>query len=119
MKMISKIKNVLISAGIAIMTFPRKVFANTHNFMGDLEYGVHDPDPEPNNIAVAFVIILNILRVIVIPIVLIIGLIKYCKKSKNSIKMKIAKSILAILIAIGLIALITYIMTYIRENYYY
>ena len=119
MKMISKIKNVLISAGIAIMILPRKVFALTREYGFDLDYGVHDPDPEPNNIAVAFVIILNILRVIVIPIVLIIGLIKYCKKSKNSIKVKIAKSILAILIAIGLIALIKYIVTYIRENYYY
>lgn len=116
MKIISKIKNILISAGIAIIALPRNICVADVAF-SEL-YGVEDP-PEPNNIAVAFVIILNILRVIVIPIVLIIGLIKYCKKSKNSIKVKIAKSILAILIAIGLIALITYIMTYIRENYYY
>ena len=103
MKIISKIKKIIFSAGIAIMALLRNVYAVDIAF-SEL-YGVEDPDETISVLTV----ILNIVRFIIIPIVLLIGLIIYWKKGKDSNKVKFIGSIVAIVITLAFVGLITFI----------
>lgn len=102
MKFLSKIKKIIISIGIAIISIPKKVFAvavNPSDIVQDLYgppsavlYGV----PSPVNPT------WNISKLFVIPLALIIGLIIYFKKSKSTVKKKIIITILVIMITVAI-----------------
>ena len=86
MKIFRKVKNALISIGVAIISFPNKIFAiqQPQDLYGPpvaTMYGVAKPSP--------IISIWNIARVLIIPVALLIGIIVYFKKSKSSKKKKI------------------------------
>lgn len=97
MKIISKIKNVLISAGIAIMILPRKVFGAL-TVGNQTAYGVENLY-EPSDTVVT---IWKICKYFLIPLMIIIGIIIYWKKSKVETKKKVIGIIIAILLVIAL-----------------
>lgn len=94
MKILSKLKSVIVGAGIGILTFANKVFAISPMNMIELDtvtlYGVAKPNPVK--------VIFKISKVFVIPIALIVGLLIYFKKSKSSKKKKL-------LVTLGIIAI--------------
>lgn len=104
MKIVERIKKCLMVIGTFLLTVPTKVFATTR---GDIDiapaYGIPASVESKNNM-------LNIFRMFIIPIVLLIGIIIYLKKSKSSKKKKI-------LITIGIIA-ITAILYFIIDKIY-
>ena len=89
-----KIKNLLISIGITIISFPNKIFA------------VVDPQPlyAPTPVTISGKaperIWLIMIRILIIPIALLIGTTVYLKKSKSSKKKKVMVSIGMIIFAI-------------------
>ncbi len=93
---ISKIKKVVVMAMRVIIALPSKIFATIapENYINEYQtlYGVRNPD--------FFLIkgIWNIARITIIPIAVLIGLIVYFKKSKNSTKKKVLVTILTIAI---------------------
>jgi hypothetical protein len=93
MKVVEKIKKGLIGIGLFLYTISTKVFAVivTQEYLSaETEYGVRRVSKAE--------IIWIIARNFIIPIVLLIGIIMYFKKSKSSIKKKI-------LVTIGIIAI--------------
>ncbi len=92
-KIISKIKKGLV--GLIILLLPAKTFA-----FEEL-YGIQPIDPIPPKKSI-LKSILDLKGIIVIPVVLLIGLIIYCIKSKSSIKRKIIVTIISTVIAIGI-----------------
>lgn len=106
MKIISKIKKLIISVGIAIISFPNRIFAIDISQIQDLYgpppvslYGI----PNPTN---PIRIIWKISKFFVIPLALLIGLIIYFKKSKSTKKKKIFVSAIAIICTIIIILII-------------
>lgn len=107
MKILSKLKSVIVGAGIGILTFANKVFAISPMNMIELDtvtlYGVAKPNPVK--------VIFKIARVFVIPVALIVGLLIYFKKSKSSKNKKL-------LVTLGIIA-ITAILYFIVNKIIY
>lgn len=107
MKILSKLKSVIVGAGIGILTFANKVFAISPMNMIELDtvalYGVAKPNPVK--------VIFKIAKVFVIPVALIVGLLIYFKKSKSSKKKKL-------LVTLGIIA-ITAILYFIVNKIIY
>ena len=96
MKILSKVKSVIIGIGIGILTFAYKVFALSPmdidmNEIGAVTmYGVPKPSPIRT--------ILRIAKVFIIPLIVIVGLLIYLKKSKSSKKKKL-------LVTLGVVAI--------------
>ena len=112
MKIISKIKKIIFSAGIAIMTLPKKIFAtiNVTNIMNATDatlYGVTLYKPSDT-----VVTIWKICKYFLIPLMIIMGTIIYWKKSKVETKKKVIRVIIAIL---GLITFGSIIIVIIEE----
>lgn len=72
-------------------------------------YGIPVPEPVKNNFINS---VWNICRMFIIPIVLLIGIIIYFKKSKSSKKRKI----ITVLITIGIVAILYFVINYIINN---
>ena len=110
MKIISKIKKIIFSAGIAIMILPRKVFGFEIfcDIMGNqTDYGVELYKPSDT-----VVTIWKICKYFLIPLMIIMGTIIYWKKSKVETKKKVIRVIIAIL---GLITFGSIIIVIIEE----
>lgn len=114
MKIITKLKNILLLAGITIMTLPKKVFCNSVKNSGINNVTITGISPEATSYGIAIyepsdtvVKIWEICKYILIPLVILIGIIIYWKKSKKSTKMKIVGIIIfmLLLIIIGYIAI--------------
>ena len=97
---VSKIKKLIFSIAVVIISFPSKIFAAIDpSAIQDLYgppptstlYGVYRPSP--------VTIIWRIARTFVVPIALLIGIIIYFKKSKSSKKKKI-------LVTLGIVVLV-------------
>lgn len=113
--MIKKIKKVLMIIGMFLITMPIKaVSALNLNNLGEREvdlYGIVDPGPR-----LLQGIILNMIKNLILPIVLIIGSVVYIKKSKSSKKRKIITIVILIAAAIALSFLIGYIIKIHNDN---
>lgn len=107
MKLIKKIKNWLTMVGIFLLTLSTKVFAlDPREIAIDVSlYAVPKPREE-----ILREKIWMITHKFVIPIILVIGLIIYFRKSKSSTKKKI---IVSILVIIPIIAIIEFIKIFI------
>ena len=96
-----KLKKIIIGIGVFVVTLPVRICRaldwNDVNMGNETVYGV--PREEPS-------LILGVLRMLIIPILLIIGLITIIKNKKMSKTSKIIISIIAILIAIILFFII-------------
>lgn len=106
---VSRIKKIIFSITVAIISFPSKIFAAIDpSAIQDLYgppptstlYGVYRPSP--------VTIIWKIARTFVIPIALLIGIIIYFKKSKSSKKKKI-------LVTFGIVALVLLLYFVVNE----
>ena len=98
-KLFDKVKKIIFSIGIFLITIPQKIFAIDIDSIRDVDilygspetlYGIPRVSPIKS--------IWRIARSFVIPIILLVGLIIYFKKSKSSTKKKI-------LVTIGIIAI--------------
>ena len=114
---VSKIKKIIFSIAVAIISFPSKIFAAIDpSAIQDLYgppptstlYGVYRPSP--------VTIIWRIARTFIIPIALLIGLIVYFKKSKSSKKKKIFVSIGVIILTVLVVFTINAII-YLNEHF--
>lgn len=94
-----KAKRIMLLAILTIISFPRKIFADTNeSIVSDIStdvclYGV------PGNYYV-IPCILKLVKVVIIPIALAIGMIIYLKKSKSGKKKKIIISLIVIAITV-------------------
>ena len=110
MKIIKKIKKVIISAIIAIVLLPKKIFASIDPGVLETLYG-------PRNEQVLYGVrspissIWNIAKIFIIPLALIIGFIIYFKKSKSTTKRKIITMIIVLLIVIAICWGLNYLIT--------
>ena len=109
MKLIERIKKDLIGLGTFLLTTSTKVFAKD-SWEIQPDYGVYNVKEIPVNTSLKYKI-WNICRIYVIPIVLLIGILIYFKKSKSSKKKKI-------LVTIGIIS-ITAILYFIINKIIY
>lgn len=110
MKIVEKIKKGLIGLGAFLLTIPTKLFATDFNSVPSV-YGPPPPDPEPESfILTIFKNILNIYKIVIIPVALIIGIVIYLKKSKSSKKRKIITVIISIAVVLALCLIISYIV---------
>lgn len=96
-----KFKKILIGISIGIMSMMSKIFAtnNTQILYGPPIQAMYGVPEEPSK----WEILINILKLLAIPVVLLIGLIIYVKKAKVS---KGEKIFVSILIILGVSALI-------------
>ena len=113
-KIISKTKQIALSIGIAIISIPNKIFAVMNDYRAEQDlygppstiiqtpglYGPPKTETKINGFWTAF-------KWTIIPIVLLIGIIVYFKKSKSSVK----KKILVTICAIATIAIVCYIIS--------
>lgn len=97
MKLIKKIKKCIIGIGVFFLTFYHKVLGTE---VMQPDYGVPISGKE------WFLIIWSVINIIIVPIVLLLGLVTYFKKSKSSTKKKIIISILAVTLAISMIFIV-------------
>ena len=114
MKIVERIRKGLIVIGAFLLTIPTKVFAISPydlTFTAQPDYGVFDPISDKSNNE-----IWNICKMLIIPIILLIGIIVcltiYFKKSKNN-KQRI---IVAVLIAICVAVILCLVLNYIINN---
>ena len=101
MKLVERIKKVIITIVLAIISFPNKIFAKFDP--SSVDYYIQYPDISDYGVVKSpgpAETIWRIARNFIIPIALLIGLIVYFKKSKSSTKKKI-------LVTLGIIALVT------------
>ena len=110
MKIVERIKKGLIGIGAFLLTIPTKVVA-TAGFTPEL-YGIPGPGPELESKSIILKNILNILKIAVIPLILIIGIVIYLKKSRSSKKRKI----ITVLIIIGFVMILYFVINYIIYN---
>ena len=92
---LKKFKKVIIGIIVGVITLPNKIFATDAEdvFQYASLYGV----PKASD---KLIYIYNIIRVIIMPVAILIGLIIYFKKSKSTKKKKIIITICAIAIAV-------------------
>ena len=116
-KIISKIKKMTLSIGLAVISIPNKIFAVMSDFRDEqdlygppptrittpLLYGPPEPENTTRNIW-------EILKWTVIPLAFLIGIIVYFKKSKSSLKKKIIVTICVITIIVILYYIINLII---------
>ena len=103
MKISQKVKKFFVLMGTFFATLTSKVFAVQ---ITDILYGPPKPNPEPKSLILKN--IFNICKIALIPIVLIIGIQIYLKKSKSNKKRKI----ITILITLALVVLLYFILNY-------
>lgn len=106
MKIVERIKKGLIGIGAFLLTIPTKVVATAD--ITPVLYGM----PAPNPKSIILKNILNILKIAVIPLILIIGIVIYLKKSRSSKKRKI----ITVLIIIGIVMILYFVINYIINN---
>ena len=114
-KIIEKVKRIMVLAILTIISFPKKIFANTAEEivsnmkepMGEILYGV----PRTYEVISR---IWKLAKTVIIPIVLIIGLIIYFKKSKSSKK----KKIIILLVVIAITMLVYFIGDVMIRSYF-
>jgi len=97
MKVFNKFKKIILGVETIIFTLSTKVWANdiiSEDFF-EPAYGVKNPAIKSNYT-------IKVFEFMVIPILLILGLITYCIKSKSSIKRKTIVTIISTVIAIGI-----------------
>lgn len=116
-KIWKKITKIISSIGLALFTFEPNVFATDKNkFWSRLQpaYGVpvEPAKPEPT----FWEKILPIIKIVFIPLLLIIGLIVYWKKSKAEKKKKIYLTI-GIIILVAVIYGVLYFFDVINKQY--
>ena len=99
MKILEKIKKKIIGIGTFLITIPVKVFAVE---LMDIqpEYGVQQPVPKLEPASTIGNNIWNVCKTLVIPLILLIGIIIYFKRSKSTVKKKIFITILIISIVL-------------------
>ena len=104
-KVWSKIRKIFSSIGIALFAFGTKVnaFKPVYNITPS-EYGVFNPKSEPS----FWEKTLPIIRFVLIPLLLVIGLIVYWKKSKAEKKMKIYITVGIIFLGVAIYAIINW-----------
>ena len=118
MKILEKIKKVFLTIGVFLVTLPTKIWAIGIEVLPDLygppqlDYGVF----RPRSIGI-LENILKIVRIIVIPLILIIGIIIYLKKSKSSRLRKVITILLTVAIAIFVSFMIYKIIELLAEMY--
>ncbi len=97
-KVINKLKKIIFFIGVLLMSLPSKIFA-TNVFTSPVStlYGIPETVYESSPVS-PVQLIWRIAKGIVIPLILLVGLITYLKKSKSSKKKKI-------LVTIGIIAI--------------
>lgn len=110
MKILDKIKKGLIGILAFVLTIPTKVFSAIAEepFIRPVLYGPPKEPPKPSLIE----IIWNIARNFIFPIVLLIGIIIYLKKSKSSKKRKI----ITVFVTISIVVILCLIVNYIINN---
>lgn len=82
MKILSKIKKIIISIGIAMISLPKKIFAFDYNLLNEEMIAVQPAYGVPSPKNSIWYSIWSIAKVTLIPLALIIGLIIYFKKVK-------------------------------------
>ena len=114
MKVFKKLKKIFCGLSIIGLSFFSKIYAalNTDNMKLIALYGV----PKRNTGFIVLKNILNVFRVFVIPLILLIGIIIYIKKSRASKTKKIITVICFIILAILLFFIISSIVYYIENN---
>lgn len=110
MKIVEKIKKGLIGLGVFLLTIPAKAFAID---ITPVLYGMPAPNPKPTILKN----ILDICRIVVIPLALIIGIVIYLKKSRSGKKRKIIIVVISTAIALVLYFIISYIINNNIGNY--
>ncbi len=102
--MIKKIRKVLIAIGTFLISIPTKIRAviDITEIGNEKLYGV--PNPKLTILSG----LLNLFRYIILPIVLIIGIVVYIKKSKSSKKRKILTILAIVAIAVAIFFLLTH-----------
>lgn len=108
MKIIERLKKRLVGIGFFIETIVTKVFAAEYEEISSV-YGVPVPEAEKENFIDR---LWNNRRAFIIPIILLIGIIIYLKKSKSSKKRKI----ITVLITIGIVISLYFVMYIISLN---
>lgn len=117
MKVFKKLKKIFCGLGIIGLSIFSKIYAAlSQDEMLSLTpvpvYGV----PKRNTGFVVLKNILNIFRIFIIPLILLIGIIIYIKKSRASKTKKIITVICFIILAILLFFIISSIVYYIENN---
>lgn len=106
MKFISKIKRLFQMLGIAIALLPYKIVRAFD--MDSTIQALYGPPQELNSTQSNG--LWNILKVIIIPIILIIGLIIYFRKSKGTFKKKILISLIIIIFTLLIVFILNKII---------
>lgn len=93
MKILNKIKKIIIGIGLFLYTLPSKMLAYSYGMIDKLQpdYGVPHESPIYEST------MWKVFQFILLPIILLIGLVIYIKKSKSSKKRKIAVVIIAVI----------------------
>lgn len=108
MKVLEKVKKGLISFGVWLMMLPSRIFAT--NIYPDPLYGLSAKDLEMERIKQESLMkrdIINKCKMVLIPLVVLIGIIIYLKKSKASKK----KKILVVCGIVGIAVIVYYLLT--------
>lgn len=120
MKILEKIKKVFLTIGMFFVTLPTRIFALNSNTIA--LYGVPEPQPEygvfePSSVSRILENIGKIISIIIIPLILIVGIIIYLKKSKSSKLRKVITVLLAVAITIFVSFMIYKIIELLAEMY--
>lgn len=109
-KVLRMVKNKLVVVGTFLLSLPTKVFAISDYMMRpDILYGIPEPKQPVNSV---WSNIWNICKIFIIPIALLVGIIIYIKKSKNSKKRKVV----TVLIVLAIVTLIYLGMNYLVKE---
>lgn len=105
MKINTKIKKILKGLGAFFLTIQTKVFALNQTIIPQPAYGVINPNEKIEKIW-------NFIRFFIVPIIILLGTVIYCKKSKDCKKAKI----ITVLLTIGFVVILCFITDFILKN---
>lgn len=103
MKKISIFKRIFTIVGVFIFSIWTRVFAYDANYFVP-DYGVVDPGVTPVDLIKDF--IFPLVRIIILPLVLLIGLVIYTKKCKDEHRKKVIKGLIIVLTIVCVVLII-------------
>lgn len=98
-KIALKLKEIIVSITLLIVSLPSKIFAS-NMYSGQDLYGPPTPLYGPPRLEPKSVFIMRIASLVLMPVAFLTGLIIYLKKSKSSKKKKVLTSLGIIVIAL-------------------